>query len=181
MISPIDNILWSSELVTGNAQFIEIGSTIFGSTIYVVSQVRADNTFAVFKSEPAPPQPGPGFKFDIKATYTFPTVDGKNNTSFDPVVTYNPVVQKIYIVGTQDNPDGVNIDVLSFIYDVATDTLGTPITLVSASYIRDSYDVCSLAGGSSTHFVAVAMTTPSEIWQTPTVSDVTNVNIAVNS
>ena len=173
MITPLDNQAWSSELVTGNAQFIEVGTTI-----YVVSQVRADNTFAVFKSQPTPPASGPGAAFTITATYAFPTVNGNHNSSFDPVVAYNATSQKIYIVGTQDNTtDGV--DVLSFAYDTTTDTLGSPVTLVIAEAVRDSYDVCSLEGGLSTHFVSVVMTAPSTVWQTPTVSNVTSVHISV--
>ena len=90
MITQLDNQSWSKELVTGNAQFIEIGGSVsppvYG-TIYVVSQVRADNTFAVFKSNPAPPLPGPGSSFSITATYTFPVIDGKNNSSFEGLYT----------------------------------------------------------------------------------------------
>ena len=168
MITQVDNQSWSKELVTGNAQFIELGSTI-----YLVSQVRADNTFAVFKSEPTPPQPGPGSVFDVKDSYTFATVNGKNNTSFDPVVSYDSNSQIIYIVGTQDNPDGKNIDVLLFAYDTTSDTLWTPVTLVTASYIRDSYDISTLA---SSQMIVVGMTNPSQIWQTPTIVPISGLN-----
>jgi hypothetical protein len=177
MITQLDNQSWSKELVTGNAQFIEVGSTI-----YVVSQVRADNTFAVFKSNPTPPTPGPGASFTTTATYTFPFVDGKNNTSFDPVVAYDAVGQTLYIVGTQDDADGQDTDVVMFAYNTGNDTLGSPITLTTASYVRDSYDICILGFLNSPpvpshQLIAVAVTNPSIIWQTPTVSDVTNISI----
>jgi len=118
MITQLDNQEWQRELVTGNAQFIEVGSTI-----YVVSQVRADNTFAVFKSNPTPPTPGPGASFSITAIYTFPVINGKNNSSFDPVIAYDSVGQVLYIVGTQDDVDGKDIDVILFAYNTANDTL----------------------------------------------------------
>jgi hypothetical protein len=180
MITQLDNQSWAPELETGNAQFIEIGSTI-----YVVSQVRADNTFAVFKSNPTPPTPGPGYSFQITATYAFPTVSGKNNTSFDPVVTYDPTSQRLYIIGTQDDDDGKCVNVLLFSYSLTSDTLGTPTTLTTASYVRDSYDICVLGQMASPPtpsnvFVTVAVTNPTIIWQTPTVSDVTSISISGN-
>ncbi len=168
MITQLDTQAWSSELVTGNSQFIELGSTI-----YIVSQVRADNTFAVFKSQPVPPQPGPGGAFTTTATYTFPPVNNRN-TSFDPVIMYDDSNENIYIVGTQDNVNGKDIDVILFTYDTVTDTLSFPITLIIASYVRDSYDICSLL---NTQCVVVAVTNPSQIWQTPTVANVTGINI----
>src|ERR1700739_1559837 len=180
MITQLDNQSWSKELVTGNAQFIEVGTTMYG-----VSQVRAENTFAVLKSEPTPPTPGPGYKFDITATYTFPTVNGKNNTSFDPVIAYDDNGQTLYIIGTQDDADGKDIDVLIFAYNTANDTLGAPTTLVTASYIRDSYDICVLESQTSppgtTHtFVAVSVTNPTQIWQTTTTAPVTSINISAD-
>jgi hypothetical protein len=162
MITLIDTQPWSKELVTGNAQFIEIGSTV-----YIVSQVRADNTFAVFKSEPTPPNPGPGYKFDSTATYLFPVA----NTSFDPVVAYDAATRVLYIIGTQNNIDGKDYDVILFAYDTVTDTLGSPTVLVTASYVRDSYDICALINSSL--FVAVAVTQPTRIGTTATVFDVT--------
>jgi hypothetical protein len=149
-----------------------------GSILYVVSQVRADNTFAIFKSIPTSGEIGgdwPGYNFETTAVYTFPTINGKNNSSFDPVVAYDSTGQVIYIVGTQDDADGKDIDVLMFSYSTATDTwLRAPVTLVTASYVRDSYDVCILG---SQQFIAVAVTNPSIIWKTPTVSNVTEINI----
>jgi hypothetical protein len=179
VITQLDNQAWSKELVTGNAQFIEVGSSVsppIAGTFYVVSQVRADNTFAVFKSQAAPPAPGPGYAFDITATYTFPIINGKHNTSFDPCITYDANSQRLYILGTQDNTDGKDIDVVLFAYSTATDTfVGEPITLTTASYIRDSFDICTLGDN---QFVAVAVTNPAVIWQTPCVSEVTSISIS---
>src|SRR5208283_1985288 len=63
----------ANELVTGNAEFIEVSGTLF-----IVSNVRADNSFAILKSDPVPPAPGPGASFGGTpphsvpvATYTF--------------------------------------------------------------------------------------------------------------
>ena len=168
MITQLDTQPWSKELVTGNAQFIEVGavsSPPVAGAIYVISQVRADNTFAVFKSEPIPPTPGPGYKFDTTATYTFPTA----NVSFDPVVTYDATAQVIYIIGTQNNADGKNYDVILFAYDTVTDTLGAPTVLVTASYVRDSYDICALT---SSLFVAVSITNPKMVGTTSTIFEV---------
>ena len=170
MITQLDNQSWSKEIVTGNAQFIEIGDTV-----YVVSQVRADNTFAVFKSQPTPPTPGPGYAFSTTASYLFPVT----NTSFDPAIAYDPLGQVLYIVGTQNNVNSTNddtlYDVLLFVYDLTTDTLGAPTILVTASYVQDSFDVCTLGYFPSppvpaNPFIAVAVTNPVQIWTTPTTS-----------
>ena len=63
MITVIDNTAsWSEELVSGNAAFVETGSTgATGQTIYAVSNVRAvggSYSFGVFVSDPFPPAAG---------------------------------------------------------------------------------------------------------------------------
>jgi hypothetical protein len=62
MITTLDATAWSKELLSGNAQFVEVGTTI-----YVVSQVRNTNpqTFVVLKSNPVPPDPGQGGSYSV--------------------------------------------------------------------------------------------------------------------
>lgn len=238
MITPLDNQAWSSEIVTGNAQFVEVGTTL-----YVVSQVRADNTFAVFKSQSYPPSSeigdfssNPGTFNNPIATYTFNVFDaatigvgdgattqfdmtgsganiyingifqptssyaiangkitftnapalgvviesGNNNSSFDPVVTYDSTSQLLYIIGTQDNANGNSYDVLLFTFSMVTNTLTTPVVLLTASYIRDSYDICTLGysvaspPAAANVFIAVAATNPTQVWGIPTVVEILN-------
>lgn len=132
MITNLDTLSWSPELVTGNAEFIELSPPGFGldfghdfggggtgNTIFVVSNVRdtgagfgenfgvtfgSEFGFEVLRSRPTPPAPGPGSSFDVVASYIFP----QPNTTFDPVIAYddtgtNPV---IHIIGTRNTPTG---------------------------------------------------------------------------
>lgn len=145
MITTLDTQSWSKELVTGNAQFIEISGIL-----YVVSNVRADNTFAILQSTPAPPAPGPGAQFTPVAPvaqYTFPVP----NTSFDPVVAYDSVTAGgpyLHIIGTQNNPDNPQLnDLVKFTFNINTPNTLTPVILTSASSIRNGYDIITLANG----------------------------------
>jgi hypothetical protein len=132
LITALDTLSWSPELVTGNAEFIELPSPGFGSdfghdfggggtgpSIYVISNVRTDAagfgldfgttfgsqfSFNVLQSGAFPPAPGPGSTFSAVASYIFP----QPNYTFDPVAVYdasgaNPV---IHIVGTRNTPTG---------------------------------------------------------------------------
>ena len=152
MITTLDAQSWSKELIGGNAQFIEIGNVI-----WMVSQVRADNTFGIFASLPFPPNPGVGYAFNEVATYTFPNP----NTSFDPVMVYDGA-NLIHIVGAADGVNGV--DVVKFTYDISANTLSST-TLIVASFVRDAFDVCTVKGPDGVTpgyvFVAVSCTNPS--------------------
>jgi hypothetical protein len=48
-------------------------------------------------------------------------------------------------VGTADN--GNDADLLKFTFDVNAGALSSPVTLVTATYIRDAYDICTLQNG----------------------------------
>jgi hypothetical protein len=164
---------WQSELVSGNGQFVEVGSVL-----WVVSQSRATNpqTFIILKSNPAPPDPGPGYSFTTVATYTFP----QSTSSFDPVVAYDSSTQLLHILGTQDN--GHNVDLIKFKFDTTNNTLSAPTTIVTASFIRDGYDIRSLVSGGT--FLAVAVTDPQAILRSSgtvnTSAAVTNVSLTNN-
>lgn len=150
MITVLDNQSWSKELVTGNGEFIQDPSGV----VWVVSNVRADNSFAIFKSEPVPPQPGPGAAFGLPvATYTFPFHGSPPlpNSDFDPVIAYDAVSGPnplIHIIGTRDNATNpAKSDLVKFTYDTVTTVLTGPVVLTSASTIRNGYDIIVLANG----------------------------------
>lgn len=132
---------WAKELLTGNAAFVEASGII-----YVVSNVRADNTFVVLKSNPAPPDPGPGATFSVAATYTFTGTQ----IDFDPAIAYDSVAGVIHIVGCRTNPSNpVLADILKFTFTIAGSILSGPVVLATGSRVRDAYDVVGLAAGHS--------------------------------
>ncbi len=160
MITQLDVQSWSKELLTGGAQFIQTAS----GTIFVVSNVRQDGSFAIFKSDPVPPQPGPGASFSTVAIYTFP----QPNSDFDPVVAFDSTSGLIHIIGTRDTPTGVSpptsnsqsSDLIKFVYDIAfagpyPQTLPDPVVLTTASQIRNGYDIVVLANGNRVVAVSV--------------------------
>lgn len=156
MLTTLDTQSWAKELVTGNAQFVEV---LKGSppepTLYIVSNVRADNSFCVLRSVPTPPTgvaPGPGAVFTTVATYTF----SQTNSDFDPAVAYDPNSGSLHIVGTQNNPTGHNSsDFIKFTFDTNTNTLTGPVILTIASQVRDGYDVAVLENGNCIVAVSV--------------------------
>jgi hypothetical protein len=132
LITALDTLSWSPELVTGNAEFIELSSPGFGldfghdfggggtgPSLFVISNVRNNSagfgfnfgvtfgsqfSFQVLQSGAFPPAPGPGSTFNAVASYIFP----QPNYTFDPVAVYdtttaNPV---IHIIGTRNTPTG---------------------------------------------------------------------------
>jgi hypothetical protein len=165
---------WSSDLYEGNAAFVDAGGTIF-----VVSQVRqgtsppVGNTFAVLKSGPVPPDPGPGWSFSEVAAYAFP----EPNSSFDPVIAYDGS-RYIHIIGTQDNGTGEAVDLLKFTFDTSTNALSGPAVLATASVVREGYDIVPLASGGS--FVAFSVTNPVAVGPTLTAVKVTSISISGN-
>ncbi len=158
MITTLDTQNWGKELVTGNGQFVQDSVS---NVIYIVSNVRADNSFVILKSDPVPPAPGPGASFGgvpphsvPVATYTFTTP----NSDFDPVVTYDTsgVHPLLHIIGTRNNPtNGRFNDLVKFTYDTVTTVLTGPFVLTTASTVRNGYDMVSLANGH--RFVAVSV------------------------
>ncbi len=157
MITQLDTISWSPELVTGNAEFIEVAA---GSppepTLYVVSNVRNDSgvySFVVLQSNVVPPAPGPGSSFTVKATYTFP----QPVTSFDPACAYDTTGAHplIHIVGMRDTPaagspptsNPQSNDLVKFTYSIATQALTGPVVLSAGNRIRSAYDIAVLPTG----------------------------------
>jgi hypothetical protein len=142
VITTLDIQSWAKELVTGNAAFIEDSGVL-----YIVSNVRADNSFAILQSDPVPPAPGPGSSFTEVASHTFATA----NTDFDPVVEIDPtagVAGVLHIIGVADNATDPNLDdVVKFSYDIDSATLTGPVVLVTGSRVRDAYDIVVLAAG----------------------------------
>jgi hypothetical protein len=181
LITALDTVSWSSELVTGNAEFIEVTSPGSppgsGPSIFVISNVRNDSagfgldfgatfgsqfSFEVLQSAPFPPAPGPGSGFNVTASYTFP----QPNYTFDPVAAYdatgvNPV---IHIIGTRNTPTGKissssqYSDVIKFTYDTVAQTLAGPIVLSSGTRIRSPYDIAVLPNGNQ--IVAMSLAEP---------------------
>lgn len=144
MITVLDNQSWGQELVTGNGQFVQDSAT---NVLYVVSNVRVDNSFVILKSNPVPPAPGPGASFTQVASYTFP----QTNSDFDPVVTYDTVSGPntlLHIIGTRNNPTNPRLsDLIKFTYNTSTTALTGPIVLTTASAVRNGYDMVLLANG----------------------------------
>jgi hypothetical protein len=160
MITILDQVPWSQVLVSGNGEFVTVPNPLTPSgELYVISNVRtASNSFAVLKSIPVPPSPGPGASFETKATYVF----NEPNTDFDPVAAYDPANQLLHILGTRNTPTngfgfsfGFNFgqafgsspqlnDLIKFTFDTNTNNLTGPFVLSTGARIRGSYDIAVL-------------------------------------
>jgi hypothetical protein len=156
LLTSLDTQSWAKELVTGNAQFVEISAgSPPTSTIYVVSNVRADNSFVVLQSSHTPPigfAPGPGSNFLTVATYTFL----RPNSGFDPVTAYDSNSGLLHIIGTQNNAINSRYsDLIKFTFNTNTQVLSGPHTLTTASAVRDGYDMVVLTNGH--RFIAVSV------------------------
>jgi hypothetical protein len=164
MLTVLDNQSWAKELQTGNAQFVRLAD----GTLYIVSNVRADGTFAVLRSNPVPPDPGPGFSFTEVATGAL----GLTTIDFDPVVAFDsttsPPLQRLHIIGTQDdlasgNPTLTNL--VKFTYDpasaVSPPVLTAPLILVTATNIQSAYDISVLNNGHK--IIAAGISNPAGI------------------
>src|SRR5208282_5396494 len=146
MLTTLDTQSWAKVLNSGNAQFIEV---LKGSppeqTLFIVSNVRQDNSFAILQSIPTPPNgfaPGPGSNFTTAATYTF----SRPNSGFDPVVAYDSNSGLLHVIGTQNNAINSRYsDLIKFTFDTNTQTLLGPHILTTASAVRDGYDMAVLA------------------------------------
>jgi hypothetical protein len=188
LITALDTLSWSPELITGNAEFIELPAPGFGSdfghdfggnqtgpTIYVISNVRSEAAgfgldfgttfgsqygFQILQSGATPPAPGPGSTFEVVASYTFP----QPTITFDPVAVYDPVNALIHIVGTRNTPTGditsssQYSDVIKFTFDTVHLTLTGPVVLSSGTRIRGAYDITMLSNGNQ--MVAMALAEP---------------------
>src|SRR5208337_888387 len=110
MITQLDTQSWAKELQTGNAQFVAVTSVSPpAETIYVVSNVRADGTFVVLRSDLVPPAAGPGASFTVVAIGNLnpvisPPVPPLQTIDFDPVVAYDSSTGLLHIIGTMDDP-----------------------------------------------------------------------------
>ena len=172
MFTVLDTNSWDKEQVSGNAEFLEISGASGSSTVFVVSNTRpATNSFVILRSNPVPPDPGVGYSFTQVAEYLepFDTFTDSPNRDFGPVscldtsgvrefigftgasgatgvfVEGDPI---IHIIGTRDNPIDPNLaDLIKFTFDTSNNLLSSPITLATASRIRESYDICMLSGG----------------------------------
>jgi len=181
LLTTLDTQSWAKELVTGNAQFVEISAgSPPTSTIYVVSNVRADNSFAVLQSIPTPPvgaAPGPGSNFVTVATYTF----SRPNSGFDPVVAYDQNSGLLHIIGTQNNAINSRYsDLIKFTFNTNTNALSGPITLTTASAVRDGYDMLVLANGHP--FIAVSLLDATMLGaEVPPLFQATITNVAIGT
>jgi hypothetical protein len=182
VITILDTLNWSQELVTGNAEFVEVTA---GSppepVLYVVSNVRTVSaggfgfgnsfgnnfgngtqvtSFVVLQSTPIPPSPGPGASFLQVAEYEF----SQPNLDFDPVVAYDQAHGLLHIVGTRNTPTGPSSsspqlsDLIKFTFNTNTNTLYGPEVLTTGSRIRGSYDIVLLPDSNTV--VAVCLADP---------------------
>jgi hypothetical protein len=173
----LDTNTWSSSLFEGNAAFAQ---RVSDGTLFIVSQVRPiDNSFVILKSNPVPPDTGPGWSFSQVVQYTFLEL----NESFDPVVAYDSGTGLLHIIGTQDNrgaststSQAFPADLIKFTFDTSTNILTGPTVLVTASYVREGYDICTIGSGYT--FVATAVTSPLVIDQIETTVQVTGISIS---
>jgi len=146
VLTTLDTQPWAQADLEGNAQFIEVGGAL-----YVVSNVRQDNTFVILKSTSF----YIGASFTTKATYTFSTP----NQEFAPVIAYDPTGQVIHIIGLRNNATNpLLFDLIKFRFDTTTNTLHAPVVLATAERIRSAYDIIVLGNGHK--IVAVVLTDP---------------------
>jgi hypothetical protein len=152
LITSLDTNSWSSELLTGNGQFIVTGSP---ETIYIVSNSRLISgvySFVVLQSQAVPPAPGPGSTFTTVATYTFPNP----TQDFDPVVAFDSSTGLLHIIGTRSNPTNSRLtDLIKFTFNTVSSVLTEPIILTQGSAIRDAYDICVVNNGHKVVSVSV--------------------------
>jgi len=184
MITALDTQNWSSELVTGNAEFIQLpnGNIWDGSpTLYIISNVRTDNSFVVLKANPSPPTPGYGSSFTSVASYTFP----QPNISFDPVAAFDNTTGYIHIVGMRNTPtleapfyNPNQVDLIKFTYHVGTGTLLGPIVLNTGSRIRGAYDAVVLAN--TDYAVAVCLVNDITLGESLEVLELTSSDVLVS-
>ena len=145
MITTIGASAWTSEVITGNGEFIETSP----GTFYVVSNSLIDGTFHIFKSTDY------GDTFVSTATYTFPIT---GDVAFDPAICYDGTL--IYIIGAMTNTTNTSLtDLVAFtLTPGSSDTLSSPTTIITGSRIHSGYDIISQTDG--TKVVMVAVTNP---------------------
>jgi hypothetical protein len=132
MIKTIDNIKWSLEDLTGGGCFWEVDPT--NGVIYVVTPIRVDGTFAVLKSSNF------GATWETKATWLHPHPSKLS----EPQVVFDPTTNSLFILTTR-NDDATELStnsLLVFKYSIATETLSSPVVLVSGQKIKSAYSIC---------------------------------------
>ena len=148
MITALDTTSWAQADLDGNGEFLEI--IIPGSppieTLYVVSNVRANNTFTILESTSSLL----GAAFNTVATYHFPFGAGSPpypNTQFAPCISYDPNAVPnpvIHIIGLRNNLTNPRFfDLLKFTFDTVTQVFinAVPTVLATSSLIRSGFDI----------------------------------------
>ncbi len=174
MITALDTTSWAQADLDGNGEFLEIitpGSPPLES-LYVVSNVRADNSFIILKSLTAPagspPEPALlGESFTTVAQYTFPYGSGSppySNVEFAPCVAYDPSAGSIHIIGLRNNLSNPRwFDFIKFTFDTGTNTLTGPTILATAESIRSGFDIIVLGNGHTVIGVVLTNATVSSL------------------
>jgi hypothetical protein len=141
---------WSLMELTGNSEFV-----LIGSTLYAVGNTTNAGEFAIYESQDY------GITVSQVATYTFlagsPPSPSPAAIAFDPAVCTDGV--NLYIIGTRHNPPGPGsvpgsagtTDIVWFKYTAggSPPALIGPVTIVSGLLIGSDYDITELMAGGS--------------------------------
>jgi len=145
MITLLGTQSWTSEVLTGNGEFLETSP----GTFYVVSNSLSNGTFQIFKSTDY------GNTFTATITYTFPTA---GDIAFDPAISYDGTL--VHIIGAVTNATNSTLtDLVAFtLTPGSTDTLSAPSTVITGTRIHSGYDIVSQSDGTSV--IVTAVTNP---------------------
>ena len=145
MITQLGTQSWTSEVLTGNGEFLETSP----GTFYVVSNSLSNGTFQIFKSTDH------GNTFTATVTYTFPTV---GDIAFDPAISYDGTL--VHIIGAVTNATNSTLtDLVVFtLTPGSTDTLSAPSIVITGTRIHSGYDIVSQSDGTSV--IVTAVTNP---------------------
>ena len=145
MITQLGTLPWTSEVLTGNGEFLETSP----GTFYVVSNSLSNGTFGVFKSTDY------GNTFTETVTYTFPTA---GDVAFDPAISFDGT--HIRIIGAATNAaNSTLIDMVVFtLIPGSPDTLSSPSVVITGTRIHSGYDIISRSDGTSV--IVTAVTNP---------------------
>lgn len=141
MITKVDPVSSMYQDLTGNSCIIQT----LDNTIYIVSNVRSDNTFVIYKSLDS------GTTYTIDHTTTLPTGTKK----FDPAVYSDGY--DLYFLGSVASSNPTEYDLVFYKYVTSTNTL-TQVTLVTGNKSHGGYDI-------NEHAASGAMQVAVSVWQ----------------
>ena len=140
MITTLDLTPWSAQLLTGNGQ---LAIDQYGN-YWVVSNVRADNTFVIMMSQDA------GYTWTTMSEYSFSTESpAVTNLAFDPAICID-IYGYLHIIGSQPAAVGHGFDIVHFSFNTAASPnsfLEGPDFFVTSEVVAADYDLVALANG----------------------------------